>query len=112
MTRLVPLPWRSAPGRQFTFSACAISEAKMTQRASASVEYPICAQKTVRIRRRRYSEVLVQEVEADEAEVGAAPDHDDRHGHHRHEELDPAVVPRRDVARVERQHEDREEART
>ena len=28
-----------------------------------------------------------------------------------HEELDPAVVARRDIARVERQHEDREEAR-
>jgi len=44
--------------RQFTFSTRAISEAKMTQRASTSVEYPICAQKTVRIRRRRYSDAL------------------------------------------------------
>ena len=55
--------------------------------------------------------VLVQEVEADEAEVGAPPNHDDHHGHQRHEDLDAAVIARRDVARVERQHEDREEAR-
>ena len=55
--------------------------------------------------------LLVEEVPADEAEVGAAADQDHRHGHHGHEELDPAVVPDRDVARVERQHQDREEAR-
>ena len=54
---------------------------------------------------------LVQEVEADEAEVGAAPQQGDRHSHRRHEDLDPAVVARRDVARVQRQQDDREEAR-
>ena len=54
--------------------------------------------------------ILLEEVEADEAEVGAAANHDHGDGHDRHEQLDAAVVPRRDVARVERQHEDGEEA--
>ena len=55
--------------------------------------------------------ILVEEVEADEAEVRAAANEDDAHRHRRHEELDAAVIARRDVARVERQHEDGEEAR-
>ena len=55
--------------------------------------------------------VLLQVVEADEAVVGAAPKQRDRHGHRGHEDLDPAVVARRDVARVEREQDHREEAR-